>query len=203
MNPAEWEFQYYSKVKEKDRRQLLDERIETGEQTEELELIKKLYDQRYTPDKGEEAGVDHMIRGILYMKLLKDRSTVFSFYPKKEVKSIYKDFCLEIAKPYGETGRKVLYRELKHASKIFLHLCLEDRAYGSYVLGLIRLSNDALKYKLVTDVYYLVWELPERFGLTEELEVFITALTDAYNESFPDDRELLEKKIEEGKEKNK
>ena len=203
MNLAEWEFQYYSKVKEKERRQLLDERIATGEQSEELELIKKLYDQRYTPEKGEEEGVDHMIRGILYLKLLKDRSTLFSFYPKKELKSIYHDFCLETAKPFGETGRKVLYRELKHTSKIFLTLCLEDRAYGSTVLGLIRLSNDALKYKLVTDVYNLTYEIPERFGITEELEVFITGLTDAYNESFPDDRGLLEQKILEGKEKKK
>ena len=198
MNYTEWEKQYFSTPKRAARMQLLDERIAEEGKTEETEFLRQMAELRYKPEKGETEEVDHMIRGIMFFKLLKDRNKLFSFYPKKELKAVYTDLGMELGRNGNEKGKSLWFKELKHACKVFLSLCVDDKAYGSTFLGLIRLTNSALKCKIVNDVVLLVKEIPEQLRITEDLKTFSEAMIEAYNETFPEERYLLEQKLRDG-----
>ena len=136
MDMIEWEEEYYKTVSSKERRQLLDERLAQGEPSEELKLIEKLYEIRYTPEKREPEGIDHMLRAMLTLKLTTYKKGLFSRYPKKEVQAIYRDLGKETVDAYGEAGRRIWYRELNHLGKTFLAINLDDRGYTSFIWGL-------------------------------------------------------------------
>ena len=182
MNIAEWEEQYYNEADRTKRKELLDKRMETGERSDELELIQKLYIHRYTPEKKEPETVDHMLRGVLFLKLTSSRNNAFFKISKKDIKAIFTDLGIEIAKEYGKTGERTLYLELKHVGKTYFTTCANDRGYNSYIWGIGQLSDNALKGKLSHDAKILTEDIPQAIGLTEELKIFTQAISDAFFE---------------------
>lgn len=195
MDIREWEDKYYSKLVMKDRKTLLEERIATGETSQELELIRKLFDIRYKPEKGEPEKIDHMLRAMMQLKFIKTEKGFFQRYPKKQVQAVYKDLGKETAESFGDIGRRVWYRELNHLGKTFLSINLGDRGYTSMIWGLGQLKDETVKIKLAKDIYTIAYQAPKELGLTEELEVFIAAVTAAYYESFPEDTDILKSMI--------
>lgn len=183
MNISEWEDQYFNEADRAKRKELLDQRIATGENSEELDLIKKMFDRRYTPQKKEPENIDHMLRGILYLKQAANRSGIFSKMSKKEIRSIFADLCIDIAGEYGEAGNRILYLEHKHLGKTYYSICCSDRGYTSFIWGLGQLSDASIKNKLYRDKKALCEEIPEAIGMTEELKIFSQAVSDAFYES--------------------
>lgn len=199
MDIREWEGKYYSEFDKNDRKELLDERIATGESTQELELTKKLFDIRYTPQKKEPADVDHMLRAMMQLKFINsNNSGFFKRFPKKEVESVYRDLGKETAESYGEAGRRIWYRELNHLGKTFLSINQGDRGYTSYIWGMGQLKDSQIKVKLAKDIYLIAYEVPQELNITKELEVFTAAVTAAYNETFPKDTKILGNMIRDG-----
>lgn len=197
MEIREWEEKYYGKMEEKDRKKLLEERLATGENSAELELIQKLFDVRYKPEKGEREQIDHMLRAMMQLKFLKHEKGLFQRYPKKQVQAVYKDLGKETAESYGELGRRVWFRELNHLGRTFLSINLGDRGYTSMFWGIGQLKDSAVKVKLAKDICQIAYEAPVSLGITQELEVFTSALFAAYEETFPEDAEILRNVVRE------
>ena len=195
MEIRDWEEKYYRETNAEDRKALLDERNAEGEETQELALINRLFEARYVPEAKENANIDHMLRGMMNIKFAQPKKGLFSKGADKQLKEIYRDLGKEIADEYGETGRRVWYRELKNLGYTFLELCKDDRNYSSFLWGLGKMKDATLKNKLAADIYVTACEKPAELGAAEELSVFTAAITDAYYEMFPKDRESLEKLI--------
>lgn len=199
MDRIEWEDKYYNTPDAKERGKLLEERLSSEGPSEELELIRKLYDHRYKPVKKEPERIDHMLRGMMTLKLLRNQRGLFGSYPKKEVNAALTDLGKGIVDPYKETGRRIWYQECKHLAKMFLNINLGDRAYTSLIWGFGELKDKTVRTKLARDIYYAAYYVPTELKITEELEVFTAAVTAAYEESFPEDKEILQSVIREGK----
>ena len=197
MDIRDWEEKYYSKQDKKERKDLLDERVSTGEDSQELELIQKLFDIRYKPAKGEPEQIDHMLRAMMELKFLQDGGKgLFSRSPRKHLQSVYQDLGKDTAENYGETGRRIWYRECNHAGKTFLTINLGDRGYTSMFWGLGQLKDPVVKNKLAKDIYVITCKVPEELGITQELEVFSAAVQASYYESFPQDANILREMIQ-------
>lgn len=195
MEIRDWEEKYYRETNAEDRKALLDERNATGEESEELALINRLFEARYVPGPKDNPNIDHMLRGMMNLKFAQPQKGLFSKSQDKQLKEICSDLGKDIADGYGETGRRVWYRELKNLGCTFLKLCKEDRNYSSFLWGLGKMKDSTLCSKLAHDIYVTAYEKPAELGVSEQLSAFTAALTDAFYETFPKDREALEKLI--------
>ncbi len=182
MNINDWENRYYSEPDSKKRKEMIEEREALEGPSGELEFIKKLFDRRYIPEKKEPASIDHMLRGVLYLKHSGTLSGLRRMPPKKELQAIFHDLSLDLFEEYPSYER-AYYQEVKHASKTYFHLCVTDRGYTSFIWGLGQLKDSTLKNKLTRDAESIAHEIPERLGLTEKLRVFSQAFYDGFTES--------------------
>ena len=195
-----WVEEYRREVEKEDRKAILDKAVAEEGLTEENMLRQKLFDERYeTNPKGN---IDHFIRGWMSLAYLENETN--SFFGKNRIKKeadrIRADFCLNLAKEYGETGQKVLYDEFYNTARLYMGLCEEDRTYGSIILGLGRMKPEKLVAKIAADLYRVSHTIPKQVGMFEELELFRKALTEAFCDAHGKQKHLLLDRIHENTE---
>ena len=198
MNLQDWESRYYNTVDTRKRREILNERIASGEESEELELIRKLFDERYIPQEKEPERVDHMLRGIVFMKL-ESKSYRVTKTPKKIVDSITGDLGMPTVLSAGTQGRRIWFLELKHALKTYISSCLSDSGYTSFIWGFGKLKEEQVASKIARDIHYIGWKAPKALQQEDNLALLRSAAGEAYTEMFPKYADLLQTLIEQKK----
>lgn len=181
--------QYYREHDPLKRKQLLDASIAQGEEPENNEIRKKIWELRYK-DKAETGG-DARADGFLalWMILEFNRNAGNKFFgargAKKDIEKQLKKLHFQEFANGGEWERELLYRECCHLVKTYMELCESDKSYTSMLCGIMSMSDDKAKAKLQKDMYETAIILPASLGMEKELELVVRAAKEMYELHFP------------------
>ena len=195
----QWEREYYRELKREKRKSILDAAILEEGMSPENELRSRLLEVRYGKKLEKGQSVDYFIRGWMTLRFLANssKSLFFKRKNKRELESLRADWQFDLAAEYGETGQKVLYQEFCQLTRVYLDLCQKDKNYGSILFGIGHIKEDSLMGKIGRDIYTVAYEVPQEYGVAEELRLFKDAasrtLTDVFPEITDDFYELVEK----------
>ena len=195
----QWEREYYRELKREKRKSILDAAILEEGMSPENELRSRLLEVRYGKKLEKGQSVDYFIRGWMTLRFLANssKSLFFKRKNKRELESLRADWQFDLAEEYGETGQKVLYQEFCQLTRVYLDLCQKDKNYGSILFGIGHIKEDSLMGKIGRDIYTVAYEVPQEYGVAEELRLFTDAasrtLTDVFPEITDDFYELVEK----------
>ncbi|MBQ2626953.1 MAG: hypothetical protein IJG17_04150 [Eubacterium sp.] len=195
----QWEREYYRELKREKRKSILDAAILEEGMSPENELRSRLLEVRYGKKLEKGQSVDYFIRGWMTLRFLANssKSLFFKRKNKRELESLRADWQFDLAAEYGETGQKVLYQEFCQLTRVYLDLCQKDKNYGSILFGIGHIKEDSLMGKIGRDIYTVAYEVPQEYGVAEELRLFTDAasrtLTDVFPEITDDFYELVEK----------
>ena len=195
----QWEREYYKELKREKRKEILEAAIAEEGMSPENELRTKLLELRYGKKIDRSNSIDYFIRGWMTLRFLSTNSGTLFFKKKakRELGNVRKDWQFDLAAEYGETGQKVLYQEFCQLTRVYLDLCQKDKNYGSILFGIGHIKEDSLMGKIGRDIYTVAYEVPQEYGVAEELRLFTDAasrtLTDVFPEITDDFYELVEK----------
>ncbi len=181
--------QYYREHDPLKRKQLLETSIAQGEEPENNEIRKKIWEIRYN-DKAETGG-DARADGFLalWMILEFNRNAGNKFFgargARKDIEKQLKKLQFQEFANGGERERELLYRECCHLVKTYMELCESDKSYTSMLCGIMSMSDDKAKAKLQKDMYETAIVLPASLGMEKELELLIRASKEMYELHFP------------------
>lgn len=189
-----WEEEYYHEKSMKKRREILDRAVAEEGMSPENELRSKLLDARYGAAIGKDRNVDYFIRGWMNLSMIPQGSRSMR-RRERDIKSVMDDWKFELASRYGGIGDKVLYEEFCNLTLAYIDLCLEDKAYGSVLLGIGKMNHDSLVSKIAADVYNIAYTVPEQLGIKKNFRLFTEAATAMLCEKFPDIRDEFMEKV--------
>ena len=133
--------QYYREHDPLKRKQLLETSIAQGEEPENNEIRKKIWEIRYN-DKAETGG-DARADGFLalWMILEFNRNAGNKFFgargARKDIEKQLKKLQFQEFANGGERERELLYRECCHLVKTYMELCESDKSYTSMLCGIM------------------------------------------------------------------
>lgn len=210
MDFEEWKASYYEELAEKDwnkayfmqpekeaREALLKKRISSGEESEELSLIRELFEHRYTPVGKEPAQIDHAIRGIVNMGFLPEtkKSMIKKKHFEKELHGILDDLGVFIAEKYGEAGQALMYDEMCNIVRKFVQLCREDKQYNAVLFGFGRIKPKTQSRKVARNLAQITFYVPRATGTEKEFLMLANAARQVFAEEYPKTAEDLENAI--------
>ncbi|MBQ9321339.1 MAG: hypothetical protein IJ239_03125, partial [Eubacterium sp.] len=169
----QWEREYYRELKREKRKRILDAAILEEGMSPENELRSRLLEVRYGKKLEKGQSVDYFIRGWMTLRFLANssKSLFFKRKNKRELESLRADWQFDLAAEYGETGQKVLYQEFCQLTRVYLDLCQKDKNYGSILFGIGHIKEDSLMGKIGRDIYTVAYEVPQEYGVAEELRL--------------------------------
>ncbi|HIV24966.1 MAG TPA: hypothetical protein IAB71_04135 [Candidatus Scatomonas pullistercoris] len=197
MEEKVWVEKYYLETDRERRKEMLDQAIAEEGMTRENEIRLKFWERRYETREKDNVQIDRFIRGWMEMSYM-NTSSRSAFGRKKlerEKEKVLDDWSMELARSYGEEGEEAFYQELCNMTRLYLQLCQEDKSYSSLILGIGTMKRESLINKIAMDVYTMAYAVPRFTGTEELFSTFTRAATDVFYETFPKNRELLEKRI--------
>ena len=196
MDRKPWLEKYMRELSRKKRRLLLEEAVVEEGMSPENELRKKLYEARF--GLNEKAETDLFIRG--WMTLYNLQNAPRGIFGKKRIQrdlaQIQADWKYDLAASYGSIGEEVLYEELYHMILVYIQLCMTDRNYSSLLLGMGRMQEETLIVKIAGDLCRTAWDIPAQLNCVEDFAILRRAAEDAFCDRFPDDDDVIRRKIE-------
>lgn len=195
MEEQAWVYSYIRETDREKRRQILEEAIASEGLSPENELRRKILEARY--QKKNQADVDTFIRGLMNVRFLENESK--GLFAKGRIKKtmqlIRRDWCMELASEYKETGDRILYQEFCNMMRLYFKLCEEDRNYNAVLLGFGHISDDSRTAKIAKEVYSSAYDIPKAVGAEEELKLFTKAAEETFRQVYPDSQVLLDDRI--------
>lgn len=181
--------QYYREHDPLKRKQLLETSIAQGEEPENNEIRKKIWEIRYR-DKAETGGDDRADGFLaLWMIMEFNRNAGNKFFgargARKDIEKQLKKLQFQEFANGSEQERELLYRECCHLVKTYMELCESDKSYTSMLCGIMTMSDDKAKAKLQKDMYETAIVLPASLGMEKELELIVKATREMYELHFP------------------
>ena len=177
-NPYEWPKSYYMEIDPGKRRQLLEERIREGDEGEDNLLRMELWDHRYElikkSGKKEEKYKDCFMAALMQLMMLSDESGRPLFRKKagREIAGVLKMLGVDQEAHYT---RELLLEEIKHLFLVYGVTSMEDRQYSTVIFGFGRMKKEKIEQKLLTDIYKIIYELPENTGMEEAFSLIVQA----------------------------
>jgi hypothetical protein len=187
----------YYKEQDPDRRcQVLDDLL-NQDPSPENQKRKEIFDLRYKKTKINGGRLADGYIGLwMTMKLHADRTGIFGYRSAaKEIKKMLSKMGIDQLMAQGEDVQELLYQEFYHMASIFIQSGMDDRHYGTALFGLVNLSDNQVKDKLLKDVYNIAYMLPEKMKMTKELALFTKATKCAFDQILPDCRQDLDKMV--------
>lgn len=190
----EWPESFYGVTDKEARRRALEARMDQGEELEDNRLRMELWERRYARRGKDPQGVDYFIRAWLSLKYIYNNRKSF-FYGRRMAKDMLqasRELCLDWADEPGSRKEQLIYDEMYHLGKSYIELCLSDKSYSSLIMGMGQMKESSLHNKIGQEIRELAYELPKTAGLEKEFRVLTQAVTDCYNEKFPNSSVRLE-----------
>jgi len=187
LSETDWNKAYYMQTGKSEREALLKQRVATGEESEELELIFKLFDHRYTPVGKEPAHIDHAIRGLINMNFLPEtkKSILKRKHFQKELDSILSDIGFHVAEPYGDAGQTIMYDEMCNIVRAFIHICQDDKQYNAVLFGFGRIKPERQSWKVARNLAQIAVGVPLSTGTVIEFQMLTAAARQVFGEEYP------------------
>lgn len=197
MEEKAWVEKYYEETDREIRKEILDQGIAQEGMTRENEIRMKFWESRYETREKDQVVIDRFIRGWMGMSYLNTSSRSFLGRKKmdREKQKILEDWSMELAESYGEKGQEALYHEFCNMTRLYLKLCQEDKSYSSLILGIGTMKKESLINKIAQEIFTLAYAVPRYTGTEELFSGFTRAATDVFYETFPRNRDLLERRI--------
>ena len=185
-----WPECFYKEKEPAIRFALLEEAERQGLTPKENSFRRRLIEKRYTKGNDGKTTADLYLKLWLLMTYGAD-TTKKARLPRsaeKDIRKLYKELGLE--ESYGEEEQILLYQEIYHMAILYINLSLEDKSYGSILLGFGRMSDQKLAQKVGRDCYKVGYRVPEILKF-ENYKFWEKVIQDAYGAYFPDEREYL------------
>lgn len=192
MQDDTWDVLFQKETDRRRRREILKRAQEAGLLSAgEAELRSRVLDARY--DQIKDQPVDYFIRGFTRLSSLRGKETKGRMRRMEEkiMQQVLEDWQYDVIQKSGTAGRTVWYGELYNMTRLYIELCETDKRYNSVLLGFGKIKDDTRVEKIAAELSEMLYVLPERFGKTEELSVFVRAAEDAFADRYPDDAGML------------
>lgn len=182
---------YYRESDPMKRKALLEQAIAEGENTEENEVRKELWEIRY--HDASDVGAGERADGFmgLWMTLEFNRDAEKKWFAvkraRKEITKQLDKLGFQKISAKSELHKELLYRECCHLVKLYMDLCEKDKSYNNMLCGLVSISSEHFKEKLQKDIRSTAVKLPTALQLEEELAMITEAAREMYELKFPDE----------------
>lgn len=186
---------YYRESDPLKRKELLEQSVAAGEEPEENEIRREIWEARYH-EKGENGNLaDGFLKLWMAMEFNRNSGNRWFVGSKGARKEIGKELAAvkfhEIRQKSG-LHEQLLYRECCHMVDLYMNLCSHDKSYNTIICGIITMSKDSSKAKLQKDIYETAVRLPGELKMQEELGLITKAAREIYELQFPGEGGLPE-----------
>lgn len=185
--------EYYREADPKKRRNLLEQEIETGTDSEANQIRKEIWEARYS-EMDEVTMADGYLRFWMAMEFNRKAANKW-FGVKGAVKEIRKELNsvkFQELQQKSDLHKELLYRECCHLVKLYIDLCKTDRSYNSMLAGIITIKKEDVTAKIKRDIYETAVCLPRDLGMEEELSLLTKAAREIYELYFPGEGGMAE-----------
>lgn len=183
-----WE-PYYEELDPKKRWAILQEL--DPEQSEELAIYRRLFQERYRDPKNPDRWVDTYLWKCVYLPgLYRKRRIPFSGF-QREVEQTLRDLHLDAPERLTEEERRALYLEFRNAGWRYLSTCRSDR-YASRLMGMKHATWPEKLRRATQDVWCMSRGLAKESNQQEKMELFCDALYCELLLFDPDSREIYQ-----------
>ncbi|MBQ8306608.1 MAG: hypothetical protein IJX90_10385 [Blautia sp.] len=181
--------EYYRETKPMKRLELLEKSIAENEDPEGNAIRKELWDIRYSKASNAEPGsrADGFLGLWMNMEFNKNNAGKL-FGAGRAARGIRREMeRLRIPEFLNgsEVQKELIYREICHMIRTYMHLCKTDRSYNTAFAGLIHIKEENSRLKLKNDIFETAVELPKQLKMEEELAVVTRAAAEVFEEYFP------------------
>lgn len=185
--------EYYREADPKKRRNLLEQEIETGTDSEANQIRKEIWEARYS-EMDEVTMADGYLRFWMAMEFNRKAANKW-FGVKGAVKEIRKELNsvkFQELQQKSDLHKELLYRECCHLVRLYIDLCKTDRSYNSMLAGIITIKKEDVTAKIKRDIYETAVCLPRDLGMEEELSLLTKAAREIYELYFPGEGGMAE-----------
>lgn len=199
---SNWPQEYYDTTDREERKNLLQQRLETPAADKKDEIRMKFWELRYKTRAKMPVGVDYFIRSWMELYFV-SRKPGNKFQLKQQEEAIRQakhDMGFELAAEYGDDGEEVLYQELCHGVALYMQLCRDDSKYNSQLLGIMKLKKNNLVEKIGNELWNVSTVVPKTFRVEKEFSMLKKACEDTFWKEYPkyvNDQEIKLERIHE------
>lgn len=189
-----WPEAFYLPTDGEERKKALERAIAEGLESEENEIRKEVLERRY----GGQPGVDQFLAAWMNLMYYANvvRSGFMAKFHRKEMLKTQEMLCFDLVKKYGKKGEEVLFMELYHLIDFYIDICQRDKKYNGLILGLGTIKKEKMIEKIANDVYRVSYCISPVLDRMAEYDLLINAGTQCYYNRFPNQKENLERLIE-------
>lgn len=188
---------YFNTTDKGERKDIYMRIVEKEGESEKTQIMKEFYNHRYVAKEKNLTKIDYAIRGWVNIGFLPEKYR--GMFSKKKlpnkIKEILTNLGKDIADDHGKLGQELWYKELCNVCKLYIDLCMKDKAYGSVILGIGRIKESKLISKICFDMVNITHTIPSEIG-TDEFDMLARASKQAFNEYFPKAGNLYDRMID-------
>lgn len=193
-SPEEWPKIYYEEQDAAQRLALLKAAIEAGCDPEADDIRMQLFKLRYEPNDFADSGyADAFMRAFMNLSMIikNGEGRFMAGLTKKKIRKQLDSLALNNDLAKSEPGRALLLNEFRHAGQLYIALSADSKQYNALILGIGKISDDALIRKLYKDLSAAGKEVADTFDMRSEMELWLQGLEDARSLMLPSTPSLL------------
>lgn len=179
---------YYRESDPLKRLKYLEKSIAEGEEPEANAVRREIWDNRYCEKvQGEKDRADGFMRLWMELEFCKGASKkLFGFGTStKTIKKYLQKYKFEEMQEKSPLHKEMLYQECRHLVNLYVDLCEKDKAYNTFLCGLLTIKEEEAREKIIHDVQNIA-ELPKALSMEKELELISKACMEILKERFED-----------------
>ena len=188
-----WPDAYYRERSPQIRMEMLEEAERQGLTPEDNAFRRVLYDLRYDRKHRNPEGspIDLYIKAWMDIRFLSEQGEGLIFKNNaRKLDALMGSLGFDRAKTQAE--KNLLYQEFYHLGMLYLSLCIEDKNFNSFILGLGTISEDRQARKIAAEYRKVAITALEKLKRRDEYQIFSQALINAYCDMFPDYAEVFD-----------
>ena len=147
-----------------------------------------LFERRHGPAGTEQKDV--FLWHCVNFSQIYESAVILKGLSRKEVREALRQIGYDKAAGYGEAGEGALYWEIRNAARRYFKTC-QNPEYRKVLFGLMNSSSKDKKNQMCKDAWQMSAGLGDRLGMSQELEIWIRAVTDEYSCQDPNGAQKL------------
>lgn len=175
---ASWQ-EYYQEIDEEKRWQIYERLVKEIQDDGANALRKELYQWRYINPKKPGKRVDKGIWEMIVMPAQLRGVIVFSGSTKKQIAQSLKNLRITEENSRDEVLRAAVYWEIRNIARRFYDSCNSPK-YGRKFFGLQQSDWDEKLRRMSKDLWNMAENVPNKFHMEKEMEIFSDAVLDEF-----------------------
>lgn len=171
--------EFYEELDPDKRKAIYEENLKNLEDDGANELREELLRLRYTDPRDPKHKVDNFLWQMVILPGYLRPIYFIKAVGEREIRSMIRDLGLDGAQDWDEAGRRAAYWEFRNAADRYLSTCTGPN-YAKKLFGMMASSDEEKLAKTARDFYSMTVTVPEKYGMEKEMELFTSALKDAF-----------------------